>query len=142
MSDQDMETDSDSTRALQVDKVAYLRETRALPSAAARRARLLLLQGQPAAAEDALLAAQLPWPAVQLHVARHAWPRALAVAQRSGDERLVDAVLWQRCGAVAGAGCLLRCVSALVPGVSLPVRMVGATHDMCLMHSAQRAVAC
>lgn len=85
------------TKSMQVDKVAYLRELQALPSAAARRAQLLLMQGRPALAEEALLSARHVWGAVELSVRQFAWPRALALAQQAGDARMLEAVLWFRC---------------------------------------------
>jgi hypothetical protein len=82
-----------------VDKVLYLRDLQAMPSAAARRGQLLLFQGRHAMAEEALLSARLAWAAVELNLGLFNWQRALALAQQAGEARLVDAVLWHRCAA-------------------------------------------
>ena len=75
-----------------------------MPSPHCRRAQLLLLQGKLPLAEEALLNQRLVWSAVDLHLRRFHWERALAVAQQAGDSRLVDAVLWHRCAPLTAKG--------------------------------------
>jgi hypothetical protein len=80
-----------------MDKVTYLRELQAIPSPNARRAELLVFEGKTAAAEEVLLSNRMLWAAAELNLRLFNWERALAVAEQSGDDRMVSAVLWHRC---------------------------------------------
>jgi hypothetical protein len=80
-----------------MDKVAYLRELQAIPSPNARRAELLAFEGKTVAAEEVLLGNRMLWAAVELNLRLFNWERALALADQSGDDRMVSAVMWHRC---------------------------------------------
>ena len=87
--------------------MAFLRELQAMPSGVARRAELLAFEGRAAAAEEALLSGRLLWGAVELNLRLFNWERALALAEQDSTDRMVAAVLWHRCVALAFASCAL-----------------------------------
>jgi intraflagellar transport protein 80 len=63
-----------------VDKLQYIQSVKLIPSAEGRQAELALYRRQVVQAEEILLAADLVWRAIKMHISLFHWTRALELA--------------------------------------------------------------